>query len=72
MIPEQKDKSYQMVKANLNSQVYDILKEMIADQRFNLESYIKYFIFHISFFIKNVDNFISDMLIRVQSQFSNG
>ena len=40
MIPEQNNKLYQVVKANLNSQVFDILKEMIADQRFNPESYI--------------------------------
>jgi DNA-binding GntR family transcriptional regulator len=40
MIPGHENKSYRVVKTNLNSQVYDILKEMIADQRFNPESYI--------------------------------
>jgi len=40
MITEPENKSYHVVKTNLNSQVYDILKEMIADQRFNPESYI--------------------------------
>lgn len=34
------NKEYRLVKTNLNSQVYDILKEMIADQRFNPGSYI--------------------------------
>ncbi len=29
-----KTKKYQVVKSNLNTQVYDILKDMIADQRF--------------------------------------
>ena len=29
-----KRKTYRVVKSNLNTQVYDILKEMIADQRF--------------------------------------
>ena len=29
-----KNKTYRVVKSNLNTQVYDILKEMIADQRF--------------------------------------
>ena len=29
-----KSKTYRVVKSNLNTQVYDILKEMIADQRF--------------------------------------
>ena len=32
---EAKTKEYRLVKTNLNSQVYHILKEMIADQRFN-------------------------------------
>ena len=30
----EKNKTYRVVKSNLNTQVYDILKEMIADQRF--------------------------------------
>jgi len=33
-------KEYRVVKTNLNSQIYHILKEMIADQRFNPGSYI--------------------------------
>lgn len=33
-------KKYSLVRSNLNSQIYDILKEMIADQRFNPGSYI--------------------------------
>jgi DNA-binding GntR family transcriptional regulator len=37
---EKKDKVYRLVRTNLNNQVYDILKEMIADQRFNTGSYI--------------------------------
>jgi len=39
-MPETANKDYRLVKTNLNSQVYDILKEMIADQRFNPGSYI--------------------------------
>ena len=39
-MPESVNKEYRLVKTNLNSQVYDILKEMIADQRFNPGSYI--------------------------------
>jgi DNA-binding GntR family transcriptional regulator len=31
---------YPLPRANLNSQIYDILKEMIADQRFNPGTYI--------------------------------
>ena len=34
------NKEYRLVRTNLNSQIYDILKEMIADQRFNPGSYI--------------------------------
>ena len=34
------NKAYRLVKQNLNTQIYDILKEMIADQRFNPDSYI--------------------------------
>jgi DNA-binding GntR family transcriptional regulator len=34
------NKAYRLVKQNLNTQIYDILKEMIADQRFNPASYI--------------------------------
>lgn len=34
------EKKYRLVKTNLNSQVYDVLKEMIADQRFSPGSYI--------------------------------
>lgn len=37
---ESANKEYRLVKTNLNSQVYDILKEMIADQWFNPGSYI--------------------------------
>ena len=37
---EHKMKSYRLVRTNLNSQVYIILKEMIADQRFNPGGYI--------------------------------
>ncbi len=37
---ESKTKEYRLVKTNLNSQVYHILKEMIADQRFNPGHYI--------------------------------
>jgi DNA-binding GntR family transcriptional regulator len=37
---ESKKKGYQIVRANLSNQIYDILKEMIADQRFNPGSYI--------------------------------
>ena len=33
-MPGAKTKVYRVVRTNLNSQVYDILKEMIADQRF--------------------------------------
>jgi len=33
-MPRAKTKVYRVVRTNLNSQVYDILKEMIADQRF--------------------------------------
>lgn len=39
-MPEAANKEYRLVKTNLNAQVYDILKEMIADQRFNPGSYI--------------------------------
>ncbi len=39
-MPETVNKDYRLVKTNLNAQVYDILKEMIADQRFNPGSYI--------------------------------
>ncbi len=39
-MPETANKEYRLVKTNLNAQVYDILKEMIADQRFNPGSYI--------------------------------
>lgn len=39
-MPETANKDYRLVKTNLNAQVYDILKEMIADQRFNPGSYI--------------------------------
>jgi len=39
-MPETANKEYRLVKINLNAQVYDILKEMIADQRFNPGSYI--------------------------------
>ena len=34
------EKPYKVVRTNLNAQVYDILKEMIADQRFAPGSYI--------------------------------
>ena len=37
---EAESKTYRLVRTNLNSQIYQILKEMIADQRFNPESYI--------------------------------
>jgi len=33
-MPRAKQKVYRVVRTNLNAQVYDILKEMIADQRF--------------------------------------
>lgn len=33
-------KVYRLKRANLNQQIYGILKEMIADQRFNPGSYI--------------------------------
>ena len=33
-MPRAKTKSYRVVRTNLNTQVYDILKEMIADRRF--------------------------------------
>ena len=33
-------KPYKVVRTNLNAQVYDVLKEMIADQRFTPGSYI--------------------------------
>lgn len=33
-MPKAKTKVYRVVRTNLNAQVYDILKEMIADQRF--------------------------------------
>jgi DNA-binding GntR family transcriptional regulator len=39
-MPETEAKAYRVVKANLNSQVYDILKEMIADRRFTPGAYI--------------------------------
>ena len=34
------EKPYKVIRTNLNAQVYDILKEMIADQRFAPGSYI--------------------------------
>jgi len=37
---EAESKTYSLVRTNLNSQIYQILKEMIADQRFNPDSYI--------------------------------
>ena len=37
---EAESKTYRLVRTNLNSQIYQILKEMIADQRFNPGSYI--------------------------------
>lgn len=37
---EPETKAYRVVKTNLNAQVYDILKEMIADRRFTPGSYI--------------------------------
>jgi len=37
---EPKVKPYKVVRTNLNAQVYDVLKEMIADQRFTPGSYI--------------------------------
>jgi len=33
-MPKAKTKVYRVIRTNLNAQVYDILKEMIADQRF--------------------------------------
>jgi DNA-binding GntR family transcriptional regulator len=33
-MPKRKTKSYRVVRTNLNAQVYEILKEMIADRRF--------------------------------------
>jgi DNA-binding GntR family transcriptional regulator len=46
-MPRAKTKVYQVVRTNLNAQIYDILKEMIADRRFmpgsslNVESLTK-------------------------------
>jgi DNA-binding GntR family transcriptional regulator len=37
---ENEAKEYRVVRSNLNAQVYDILKEMIADRRFEPGSYI--------------------------------
>lgn len=37
---ETETKGYRLVRTNLNNQIYHILKEMIADQRFNPGSYI--------------------------------
>lgn len=37
---EAESKTYRLVRTNLNSQIYQILKEMIADQRFNPGSHI--------------------------------
>ena len=37
---ETEPKEYRVVRSNLNAQVFDILKEMIADQRFEPGSYI--------------------------------
>jgi len=34
-MPESKAKIYHLTRSNLHEQVYDVLKEMIADQRFN-------------------------------------
>ncbi|RJX32497.1 MAG: GntR family transcriptional regulator [Desulfarculus sp.] len=34
------EKKYRLVKTNLNSQIYGVLKEMIADQRFSPGTYI--------------------------------
>jgi DNA-binding GntR family transcriptional regulator len=39
-MPDPSAKPYKVVRNNLNAQVYDILKEMIADQRFAPGSYI--------------------------------
>ncbi len=39
-MPETGAKAYRIVRSNLNAQVYDILKEMIADRRFAPGSYI--------------------------------
>jgi DNA-binding GntR family transcriptional regulator len=39
-MPETEAKEYRVVRSNLNAQVYDILKEMIADRRFEPGSYI--------------------------------
>jgi DNA-binding GntR family transcriptional regulator len=39
-MPEFEANVYRVVKTNLNAQVYDVLKEMIADQRFTPGSYI--------------------------------
>ncbi len=39
-MPETETKEYRVIRSNLNAQVYDILKEMIADRRFEPGSYI--------------------------------
>jgi DNA-binding GntR family transcriptional regulator len=39
-MPKQNNKIYRVVKTNLNAQVYDILKDMIADRRFAPGSYL--------------------------------
>jgi len=39
-MPTQKTKTYRIVKTNLNAQIYDILKDMIADRRFAPGSYL--------------------------------
>lgn len=39
-MPETEAKAYRVVKTNLNSQVYDIIKEMIADRRFTPGAHI--------------------------------
>jgi DNA-binding GntR family transcriptional regulator len=39
-MPPPEKKAYRVVKTNLNAQVYDILKEMIADRRFTPGSYM--------------------------------
>jgi len=39
-MPETETKEYRVVRSNLNAQIYDILKEMIADRRFEPGSYI--------------------------------
>lgn len=39
-MPKQKNKTYRVVKTNLNAQIYDILKDMIADRRFEPGSYL--------------------------------